>query len=142
MELWDAGQIARVISERGRRQPSSSAEYVAPRTGIERKLSEIYAEFLDVGKVGVHDSFYELGGHSLLATQVLSRMRETFNVELSPRLFFATEFTVAEMAKLIMKEQIKRSDAGNLGTLLEQLNELSDEEVKALLAGKRGPAEE
>jgi len=138
-ELCDADQIHRVVAERALRQPKRSTTYVAPRTDIERRLAEIYAEFLDVERVGIHDSFFELGGHSLLATQVLSRIREAFQVELSQRLFFASEFTVAEMAKQVMKQQIKRADPQEVAVLKKRLNELSDEEVKALLASKKKP---
>jgi FkbH-like protein len=138
-ELCDADQIQKVVSERALRQPKSNTTYVAPHTDIERKLAEIYAEFLDIEQVGIHDSFFELGGHSLLATQVLSRIREAFQVELSPRLFFASEFTVAEMARQVMKQQIKRADPR--AALAKRLNELSDEEVKALLAIKKNLTE-
>ncbi len=55
---------------------------------------------------------------------------------MSPRLFFASEFTIAEMATQVMKQQIKRADPQEVAELAKKLNELSDEEVKALLAKK------
>jgi acyl carrier protein len=136
-ELCDADQIRKVVSDRALRQPKLNTSYVAPRTDIERKLAEIYAEFLDVEQVGIHDSFFELGGHSLLATQVLSRIRDAFHVELSSRLFFASEFTVAEMARQVMKQQIKKADPREVAALVDRLKGLSDEQVKALLAAKK-----
>jgi acyl carrier protein len=56
--------------------------YIAPRTPIEEGLAEIWCAVLHVERIGVHDNFFELGGHSLLATQVMSRVRNTFQVDL------------------------------------------------------------
>jgi acyl carrier protein len=75
-------------------------EYVAPRNATEEKLCAIAMELLNLDKVGVHDSFFELGGHSLLATQFVSRVRSSFDVELSLRTLFGKP-TVAEIAREI-----------------------------------------
>ena len=59
-----------------------------PRTAAEELLAEIWAQVLDIERVGIHDNFFDLGGHSLLATQVVSRIRETFQVEMPLRRLF------------------------------------------------------
>ncbi|MCP4660170.1 MAG: amino acid adenylation domain-containing protein, partial [bacterium] len=77
-------------------EPEPTRAFVAPGDPSEELVAEIWAAVLGVGRVGLHDNFFELGGHSLLATQVVSRIRETFRVELPlPRLFEAP--TVAEL---------------------------------------------
>jgi amino acid adenylation domain-containing protein len=80
----------------------SEIGYVAPRTSTEETLALIWANVLKLDKVGIHDNFFELGGHSLLATQVVSRIRQAFNTELSLRDFFQMP-TVAELAETIRK---------------------------------------
>jgi len=65
-----------------------TAHYIAPASEIEKIVADIWADLLNVEKVGVHDNFFELGGHSLLATQVAARVRATFNVEISLRGLF------------------------------------------------------
>jgi len=66
----------------------SEETFVAPRTPEEELLAGIWSAVLGVEQVGIHDNFFELGGHSLLATQVISRIRDTFAVELSLRELF------------------------------------------------------
>jgi len=72
----------------------------APGTPLEEVLAGLWAEVLNVERVGIHDNFYYLGGDSILATQLISRIRETLHVEISFGSFFATP-TVAGVARSI-----------------------------------------
>jgi amino acid adenylation domain-containing protein len=94
-------------------------EVEAASTPIEETLAEIFGELTGLARVGVRDSFFELGGHSLLATQAVSRIRETFEVELPLRDFFETP-TIGELALAIEDRLIARVEA------------LTEEEVEAL----------
>ena len=51
-------------------------------------------------QIGVDDDFFDLGGHSLLATQMITRVRDTFNVEMSLRTLFDYT-TLASLGKAI-----------------------------------------
>ncbi|MBE7553881.1 MAG: amino acid adenylation domain-containing protein [Anaerolineales bacterium] len=81
-------------------RPNLNGMYVAPRTPVEQRLAGIWIQLLRLEQVGVHDNFFELGGHSLLAIQVISRLREAFQVELSLRNLFEAP-TVASLAERI-----------------------------------------
>ncbi len=108
-------------------------EYVAPTTDTEVQLAAIVAELLTLDRVGLNDNFFEMGGHSLLATQFVSRVRETFGVELPLRTIFEHP-SVGELAGQVDDLQAEQtSDLADVADLLDQLMELSDEEVEALL---------
>jgi len=94
--------------------------YVAPRTPVERQLVEIFEELLDVEGVGVHNTFFELNGFSLLATQLVSRIRETFRIELALREVFESP-TVESLAQLIVRAQAEQADTAALEVLLSEL---------------------
>ena len=79
---------------------SNRADFVAPRTPSEIALAAIWCDVLGIAQVGVHDNFFALGGHSLLATQVISRIRQTFSVEIPLRAIFETP-TVEGLASQI-----------------------------------------
>jgi len=82
--------------------PSSTrrAEYVAPRTPVEESLAAIWADVLKLERVGAEDDFFDAGGQSLLATQVVSRMRQVFQVEIPVRVVFQRT-TLAELAEAV-----------------------------------------
>ncbi|ASS75413.1 hypothetical protein CIG75_10705 [Tumebacillus algifaecis] len=73
-------------------------EYLAPRTSVEERVASVWADVLDVEKVGVHDQFFMLGGHSLLATQVVARVNKAFGVQVPLRTLFEAP-TVAEFSE-------------------------------------------
>ncbi|NOK59266.1 MAG: hypothetical protein GFH27_549283n274 [Chloroflexi bacterium AL-W] len=74
--------------------------YVAPRTPVERSLTQLWRQVIGVEQVGVDDNFFQLGGHSLLAAQLIARVREAFQIDLPMRSLFETP-TVAGLAMTI-----------------------------------------
>jgi len=81
-------------------EASNADAFVAARDPIEARLVEIWAELLRVPRVGVFDGFFELGGHSLLAAQLISRVRQTFGIELPLHGLFEAP-TVAQLAERV-----------------------------------------
>jgi len=81
-------------------RPNLQTAYVAPRNELERTIVAMWQQVLGIEQVGIYDDFFGLGGHSLLATQLISRLRDTFQVELPLRDLFETP-TVANLAESI-----------------------------------------
>jgi amino acid adenylation domain-containing protein len=73
---------------------------IAPSTSVEAALVELWMPLLGRQHIGIHDNFFELGGHSLLATQLVSRIRDRFQIEVPLRSVFETP-TIAELAETI-----------------------------------------
>jgi acyl carrier protein len=89
-------------------RPEIGVPYEAPRNFVEETLVKIWADILDVDRVGIHDSFFDLGGHSLAATRIVSRVVKAFPSELPLKVFFDSP-TVAEMAEVIVQNQRENS---------------------------------
>jgi thioesterase domain-containing protein/acyl carrier protein len=71
--------------------------HMAPRTEIEAKMANIWAQVLGVETVGVTDDFFALGGHSLLAVRVFAEIERQMHKKLPIASLFATG-TIAGLA--------------------------------------------
>jgi hypothetical protein len=78
--------------------------YEPPAGETEVKLAMIWAELLNLERVGRHDNFFELGGHSLLTVKMIERMRRA-GLPSDVRMLF-TSPTLAELAAAIEDVEI------------------------------------
>jgi acyl carrier protein len=140
--LRTAEQILQAVRAQTPAAASAATPSEPPRTDLERQLCGIWSEMLNCGPTGIHDNFFDLGGHSLLAVQLLSRLKEELGVELSLEVVYGADFTVAELAKAIELRELELAGGDQYAALLAEIESLSDEEVRELLAKETAEAGE
>ncbi len=123
----------RALPDPGTSRPELTTPYVAPTSTIEKELSRIWAEVLSLDTVGIHDNFFDLGGHSLSATRIISRVIAVFKLQLPIKQLFESP-TIAAMALVIGSKEAREADEEALQQLLGEVESLSEEKVKELLA--------
>jgi amino acid adenylation domain-containing protein len=116
---------------------SMKRNIVAPRTLTEETLVGIWSQALGVEAVSINDNFFELGGHSLLATRVITRIRESFNIELPLRMMFESP-TVAGLALAVTQMQL---DEEKMERLIAELKLTSEDDIKRMLKQETQTAE-
>ena len=62
--------------------------YEAPQSELEQQIAAIWAQVLELERVGLNDNFFELGGHSLLVINVISRMQLDLGLRPAPQDIF------------------------------------------------------
>jgi amino acid adenylation domain-containing protein/non-ribosomal peptide synthase protein (TIGR01720 family) len=98
MPLTPNGKVdRRALPAPDQARPDLERPFVLPRGPFEEAVAGIWTEVLGVERVGADDNFFDLGGHSLKATQVISRIRDAFQVGTPLRQLFETP-TVAGLA--------------------------------------------
>jgi amino acid adenylation domain-containing protein len=137
LPLTGNGKVDRDALPAGDGAETGSREPVAPRNAVEEVLLGLWSEVLGREGLGVEDSFFEVGGHSLLAMRLLARVRETFEVELPLSRLFVRP-SVAGLAEVLLTEPGQRERVEKTAETLLQLADLSDDELKFMLADQAG----
>ncbi|WP_338868532.1 amino acid adenylation domain-containing protein [Myxococcus stipitatus] len=88
---------------------ADAAPYVAPDSGVETTIADIWREALKVDRVGLHSNFFDLGGHSLLMVQVHEKLSAAFGRRLSMVELFQHP-TVASLSKYLQQTQQPEAD--------------------------------
>lgn len=96
--------------------------YIAPRDSLEADIASIWEHLLGLQSIGVHDNFFALGGHSLMATQLISRIRDQFNIEFSLQLLFDNP-TIEMLAKIVIEKKLEALNNLDLDQLFSELKE-------------------
>ena len=85
---------------------------------IEQKIASIWREVMGVSYVGTDDDFFALGGDSLIGTQIVSRLREEFELPLPLRAIFENP-TVAGVAAFLVNA-LAEVDGASISAMLSE----------------------
>ncbi|MCK5685202.1 hypothetical protein KAJ27_13820, partial [bacterium] len=113
-------------------------EFVEPETEMEKTLSGIWSEILEIKKIGTTDNFFELGGHSLKAITLQYAIQKNFNVKIKVQSIFKyptikdqislieneTKSTYPVVEKIAEKEKYPLSSAQKRLFIMEQMNDM------------------
>ncbi|HZI16892.1 MAG TPA: non-ribosomal peptide synthetase, partial [Myxococcus sp.] len=103
-------------------EQGAAQEYEPPTNELEEQLASLWAGLLGVERVGLRDDFFQLGGHSLLAAQLVSRMKQSFGVELPLKEVFSRP-VLADLALYVMEAQATEVDDAELEALLAEVTQ-------------------
>jgi amino acid adenylation domain-containing protein len=78
--------------------------YIAPRDELERQLTQIWEDAINVRPIGVKDNFFDLGGNSLRAIIILGRIQKGFGRQLPAALFFP-RIDIETLANVLREEE-------------------------------------
>jgi acyl carrier protein len=109
-------------------------QYVAPRTPTEFAVAEIWAELLQIKQVGIRDNFFALGGHSLSAARAITRICDTFEIEMPLRELFEAP-TIEALALRIQQAKDRQESywASIERQLRSKIEGMSEEEIRQML---------
>lgn len=114
-----------------------TAVAIAPRNGIEQRISEIWQQTLNLQQSSVEDNFFTVGGHSLLATQLLGEISQAWGIDIPLQMIFQAP-TIAALAEVVAElEGVVKVDDDmpeiNADESGDGLDDLSGEDLDALL---------
>ncbi|MEO3749000.1 acyl carrier protein, partial [Plantactinospora sp. B5E13] len=115
-----------------------------PTTPTEQQITDIFTTILTTtNPISTDDNFFDLGGNSLQVIRVVNRLNNAFGTTLGVRDFY-TAPNIATLANRI--DALAAPDGQDEETLrwqlLNEVEQMSDEEVERLLAAELAGAEQ
>lgn len=117
------------IGEKSEKELEALNAGCADETGkandIQGFLTKCWRDLFGIATIDIHDDFFELGGHSLLAVQLLSRIRQELQVDLSLHHLFNAP-TISDLTALIFRLQLESLEEEELEDLLLEIENLTE----------------
>ncbi|WP_235332395.1 non-ribosomal peptide synthetase, partial [Paenibacillus terrae] len=117
MPLTPNGKVDRNALPQPDGQLAAGTVYEAPRTALEEKLVQLWAEVLGGEHMGIADHFFERGGHSLKVVTLISRIYRELGLEVPMKEIFARP-TVKELAAYV--RELAPSEYGRIQRVEER----------------------
>lgn len=112
LPLTAHGKVDRdALPSLGAEAPGVDRVSAAPRSDVEAKIEAVLSELLDVADIGPDENFFLLGGHSMLGAQLIVRIENLFDVEISLRYLFDHP-TLGEIAAGVERQMAEASVNG------------------------------
>ncbi|MGH3923427.1 MAG: condensation domain-containing protein, partial [Pseudonocardiaceae bacterium] len=108
LPLTPNGKVERRALPAPDARPEPESRYVEPSSPMESALAKIWADVLDLERVGVQDNFFELGGDSILSIQVVSRARKA-GLRLTTKNLFMHQ-TISTLAPIVTVEETGQAE--------------------------------
>ncbi|CAF4617280.1 unnamed protein product, partial [Rotaria socialis] len=89
---------------------AEESNYCAPRNELEVKLCEIWSDILGIEKVGITDNFFQLGGDSIGSLQIVGRLRQDNDLNISVKDIFMYK-TIEKLYDNKLKDQVMHLNA-------------------------------
>jgi len=104
MPLTANGKVDRKALESQGANLDTGSEYLAPRTGMEKRIAETWKEVLEIHKVGLNDNFFDLGGNSIKVIRLNTRLQEVLGKEI-PVVIMYRHLTISSFVNYLGQEE-------------------------------------
>jgi pyochelin synthetase len=104
--------------------------YVAPTSELERKLSQIIQNILQIEKVGIYDNFFDLGGNSVHLVQTHLKIRDSLDKDI-PIVEMFRHPNISALSKYLDRSQPEKTGYQQL-TRAEHRKQLQNRRQKQL----------
>lgn len=123
------------MGDLARPRPELNNAYVTAQTILQEVLLNVWSGILGIEKIGIEDDFFELGGDSVLATQIISRLRDTFRMDLPPIVMFEAP-TIEKLASYMIANETRPGLAEKTAGVLKRIESMTEEEVTRSLLSR------